>query len=146
MIPLWFSFLQFTARSALEAVGNSRALATGNAVKFVVTAGACLGGHQLAGLPGLILGVGAGSFVGYATIAAALRASGLSTFAQDVAWTAAGLGLGGVIAFGAQPLAAALGTARVDLVTLGVGAAVVGPLAGSLAGRLRALRRDSGAG
>jgi len=139
LIPLWFAFLQFTARSALEAVGDSRALATGNAVKLAVTGVACIAGYRLAGLPGLILGVALGAAAGYGMIAAALRSAGLPTQRQDLAWTAGGLALGLTVALGARGLAHGLEIERVDLVTLGVGAAVVGPLALSLAGKLREL-------
>ena len=143
MVPLWFAFLQFTARSALEAVGHSKALAIGNAVKLVVTAAGCVCGYQIAGMSGLILGVGAGALAGYVTIAVALRATGLSTIVQDVVWTGAALGLGLVVGLGGRALAPALGIDRVDLVTLGLGSAVIGPLALLLAGRLRDLARGS---
>jgi len=143
LIPLWFAFLQFTARSALEAVGNSRALARGNAVKLVVTGVACVAGYRLAGLPGLILGLAVGAVAGYGTIAAALRSAGLPTARQDFAWTAGGLALGLVVALGSRELAQALDVARVDLVTLAVGSGVIGSLGLALAGRLRELVRGS---
>lgn len=145
MLPLWFAFLQFTARSALEAVGHPRALATGNTVKLIVTAAGCIFGYQAAGMPGLILGVAGGALAGYATIVAALRGAGFSTVAQDLTWTGAALGLGLLVGVGPHALAPALGIERVDFVTLGVGAAVVGPLALSLAGRLRLLAGGDGA-
>ncbi|MGI9431488.1 MAG: hypothetical protein ACR2PQ_04705, partial [Myxococcota bacterium] len=104
----------------------------------------CIFGYQTAGLPGLILGVAAGALAGYATIAAALHSVGLPTGRQDVTWTVAALGLGALVGVGPHALAPALGLDRVDLVTLGVGAAVVGPLALSFAGRFRQLVSGSG--
>ena len=145
LLPLWFAFLQFTARSALEAVGRSRALAQGNAVKLVVTGLACLAGYRLGGIPGLILGVGLGAFAGYATIAFALRSAGLSVARQDLAWSLGGLALASVVAFGSRALAPQLGVPH-EWATLGAGLVVILPLAGAFAGRLRELLRGSRAG
>jgi O-antigen/teichoic acid export membrane protein len=136
MIAVWFTYLQFVTRSALEALGDSRILAAGNAVRVVATVAGCAGGYALGGLPGLIVGLGLGAFCGYLTTAASLRAHGVASLRLDLAYTALAAALGGALGLGSRALARRLAVADDAALTLALGALLAAPLAGVVARRL----------
>jgi O-antigen/teichoic acid export membrane protein len=94
MVTVWFYFLHHCAARALLAVGDSRFLAVGNAARLVCAALGCVAGYRLAGLPGFILGVSAGSLAGYVVLAAAMVRHGLFIAAEDLRYTSAGIACG----------------------------------------------------
>jgi len=104
-VPVWFSVLQMSADRALLAVGDSRSLALSNLCKMVVTALACLVGHALAGLPGFILGTAAGALAGHVVVVVALARRGIPLLRQDLAHTAAVVGVGLAGALGPELVA-----------------------------------------
>ena len=74
MFKLWFYTLHEITAHTLLALGNSRALALGNVARLVATAAGCIAGYLVGGLPGLVLGAGAGGAAGYVTVALAAQA------------------------------------------------------------------------
>ena len=65
MVAVWFSFLCDVSGTALLAIGDSRSWAVSTAVKALVTTLACLAGHRIAGVPGLIVGGAAAALATY---------------------------------------------------------------------------------
>jgi hypothetical protein len=94
---VWLAVLQGSADRALLAVGDSRALASGNGAKFLATVGGCLLGFALAGLPGFMAGLALGGLAGYAVVQIALARHRVSTVQQDIRYTMVLL-LGGLVA------------------------------------------------
>ena len=149
MLPAWFFFLAETSVRVQLAMGESRAQMTANLVKLAGTIPGALGGYWLGeaffgrGLPGLILGLSIGSFIGYGMVALNLRGKGLDIFASDMRWTAVAVLL--ALAGGLTPwlVGPALGVAP-PLLSLVIGGAVLAPYA-LWSGRLvlREVRREA---
>lgn len=84
VLSAWFAILTGTMDRVLLVLGESRPLAASNAANLVVTVGAALAGHWLAGLPGFIAGTGVGTLAGYVVIAVRLARVGIPTLRHDV--------------------------------------------------------------
>jgi O-antigen/teichoic acid export membrane protein len=145
MMPLWFGFLQQSSSRALTAVGDSRAIAVSNVVRLVATAGGCVGGYYLGGLPGLIIGIAVGTLCSHISVTLFLRSHGLGGFHLDAMYSLLGVLLGLAAAFAPQLAATPPGPRISALVTLGTGAILVAPLGLWVGLRARrALRRSKG--
>jgi O-antigen/teichoic acid export membrane protein len=128
MMPLWFGFLQQSSSRALTAVGDSRAIAVSNLVRLLATAAGCAGGYYLGGLPGLIIGIAAGTLCSHITVTLILRSHGLGGFHLDAIYSLLGLLLGLAAAFAPQ-LAPTPPDPRISaLITLGTGTILLAPL------------------
>jgi O-antigen/teichoic acid export membrane protein len=91
----WFTALLVPGELALLALGNTRGLATAQAVRLACVPAFLLGGYSLGGLPGLIVGVACGEIVRYAVVAYFLGRHGIRAYPADMAVTLlAGLVLG----------------------------------------------------
>ena len=94
-VAAWFTALLVPGELALLALGDTRGLAAGQAVRMVCVPALLLGGYSLAGLPGLILGVACGELIRYAVVAYFLGRAGVRAYPADAAVTLlAGLVLG----------------------------------------------------
>jgi O-antigen/teichoic acid export membrane protein len=129
MFRLWFYMLHEIASRTLLAVGDSRALALGNAVRLVATAAGCIAGYRLGGFSGLVLGVGAGALVGYLSLVVAAHRHGLSLLRDDLRYTAAGLACGLAGGLGPRLAAAAFEPLDATLLGLVLGAVAFAPVA-----------------
>jgi O-antigen/teichoic acid export membrane protein len=138
MVKLWFYMLHEIASRTLLAVGDSRSLALGNAVRLVATVIGCASGWAIGGFPGLVLGAGAGAFAGYLTVSLAARAQGLFLLRGDLITTAVGVGLGLVGGLTPHLAASRLGGVDPALVGLPLGAAILAPVVLVALRRLRA--------
>jgi O-antigen/teichoic acid export membrane protein len=134
-VSVWTAILSGTSDRVLLALGDSRSMAFANFCNLVVTAGACLAGHYLAGLPGFIVGFAAGTAAGELMIGLRLRSHGIGVLRQDLAYTALGVGAVAVM-LAAGHLIGAAGDHGL-LVSAGVGVAVVAALAGAMAPNLK---------
>jgi O-antigen/teichoic acid export membrane protein len=128
MIPLWFGFLQQSSSRALTAVGDSRAIAASNLVRLVATTAGCLGGYQLGGLPGLIIGMALGTLCSHVTVTLFLRSHGLGGLQLDVMYSLLGLLLGLAAAFAPQLAPQPTDPRIAPLITLGAGTILLAPL------------------
>ena len=90
-VSVWFVVLQKSADRLLLAMGHSKALAGANCTAFAVACAVAVPGYYLYGLPGFILGYGAGAAAGYAVVALSLRRHGVPILARDIGLTC-GLG------------------------------------------------------
>ncbi len=136
MLPTWFFFLAETSVRVQLAMGESRAQMTANVGKLAGTIPGALGGYWLGehafgphhGLPGLLLGLTIGSFIGYAMVALNLRGKGLHIFESDMRWTVVALGL--ALAGGLTPwIVGPMVGVRPPIVSLFIGSAVLVPYA-----------------
>jgi len=100
MLAVWFSFLADINGHALLAAGNSRAWAITNAVRAIIATAGCAIGFAIGGLPGLMIGGLFGPLAAYLVSAIQLSELGISVLRTDLPWTALGLVLGGIGAFG----------------------------------------------
>lgn len=98
MAALWFTYLTDITGSALVALGDSRAWAIANIVRFFATALGCAIGFLLGGLPFLLIGAAAGAFATYVVAAWLLRAYGIGTLRTDLPHTATAVVLGAIAA------------------------------------------------
>lgn len=140
LVPLWFLALTQSADRVLLVLGDTRSLATCNAISLVGKVLGCLGGFRLAGLPGFILGSTLGTAAGHAVVQLALSRRGVSILRQDVHWT---LLLGGLSVVGwwiPSQVAAAFGAGLRTPAELVVAASLLTPLALLAARRVRARR------
>lgn len=135
--PLWFLILTQTADRALLVVGDTRALATCNAVSLAGKVAGCLVGFRLGGLAGFIVGSTLGTAAGHMVVQMVLWRHGIRILAQDVRATAllVLLGTAGVRLEGW--LGAALEPRARTLLELGIAALVLVPLGLLAARRLR---------
>lgn len=128
MVPLWFTILHDSNGRALLVIGDSRSFATSNAIRTVGSLGACLAGFFWLGLPGVLLGLGLGTALGYGFVAVALRSHGVGSQRADVVATAL-CGLASVAcAVTPRVLEAPEDLSRVALLTLGAGLLLLLPL------------------
>ncbi|NNL67542.1 MAG: oligosaccharide flippase family protein [Myxococcales bacterium] len=141
VVPVWFTFLQESSGRVLLARGDSRSWALSNVWKTFVTGLGCLIGFQLAGLPGLIVGVGVAAALGHAYVVIQLAWLGFATAAADLLASAAGLALAALCIPGAAWLVAWFGWPDVPIVHTLVGLALLAPFGAGVARHtLRALR------
>lgn len=91
-LSVWFNVLAATSDRALLAIGNSRALAFGNAANLIVTIPAALLGLMYFGLPGFILGYALGALANLLVIQVSIHFAGASVYWQDLKYTAILLG------------------------------------------------------
>ena len=141
MLALWFQLLQQISSRAMLALGDSRGLAMSNGVRLLVGASGLATGFALAGVPGLILGMAAGTLAGQIAVAWRLkRDHGLPSGRIAALYSLGGLAAGSLACAGPHWLAAQLGldVSLVPLITLGAGVATVAPLALTVVRRVRA--------
>lgn len=93
MVTTWFLHLQESHVKALLAVGDAAGQAFANFLKLGVSAVAAVGGFYLIGLPGFILGMGAGSLTGHLAVLSKLQRHGIRALPGDAKWTVFGAGL-----------------------------------------------------
>jgi O-antigen/teichoic acid export membrane protein len=138
MLAVWFSFLCDVSGTALLAIGDSRSWAISTAVKALLTLGACLAGHRLGGVPGLIVGGAVAAFGTYGLASWQLAHHRVRVLRGDAPYSAAALVLGALGA-GLPHLAAPGGPPRVQaLWSLAISVALLAPLAFWSLRRLRA--------
>jgi O-antigen/teichoic acid export membrane protein len=138
MFKLWFYTLHEITAHTLLALGNSRALALGNVARLFATAVGCIVGYQLGGLPGLVLGAGAGGAAGYVTVALAAQRHGLSVWSSDLRYTGIGLAFGLIGGLGPHLIAAAFSRVGVPLLGVVLGTLILAPVAWVATRRVRA--------
>ena len=136
--PLWFMILSQTADRALLVVGDTRALATANAVSLAGKVVGCLVGFRLAGLAGFIVGATLGTAAGHTVVQVVLWRHGVRILRQDVRATLALVALGVLGMRLEKWIGADLEPAGRNLVELCVGACILVPLGLFAARRLRA--------
>jgi O-antigen/teichoic acid export membrane protein len=142
MAAVWFSFLCDVSGTALLAIGDSRSWAVSTAVKALVTTLACLAGHRIAGVPGLIIGGAAAALATYFLASWQLARHGVHVLRGDAPYTAATLVLGAIGA--GVPHLAAPGDARIQAFwSLAISAGMLTPLAFWALRRLRATSTGS---
>lgn len=95
MLSVWFAILQASADRTLPALGDTRSLLVSNVVRLAATTVCCLVGQRLGGLPGFVIGVATGTFIGYLPVVVALARRGVHVLARDVRYTALLALLGG---------------------------------------------------
>lgn len=83
-IGVWISIVGNTLERALQALGDTRSLASYNLTKLVAGASAGLVGFATAGLPGFILGYALGAACGHLVLLRCLAAHGTSAWHEDV--------------------------------------------------------------
>jgi len=94
MVPTWFYFMQETSIRVQLAMGDSRHQMLSNVAKLVGTVPGALLGFWIADVPGLIIGLSLGSFMGYGTVCWGLKQKGIPIFVSDLKWTVLGLVIG----------------------------------------------------
>jgi O-antigen/teichoic acid export membrane protein len=124
-LSLWFGFLQDTGGRALLVLGHSRAWAICVAVRTLTTAAGALIGFSIAGLPGLIVGVGSGAAAGYFSVAICLAPHGIRVIAMDLRHT--GVTAMAALAVGLGPRLIPIEGLPLPLATLLVGTVVLIP-------------------
>jgi O-antigen/teichoic acid export membrane protein len=87
-IGSWIKMLQSFSGSLLLAIGNSRGLALGNAMKLLAIPLSLWAGYSVAGLQGLIIGFVATNLIQYAVTLWVLRDQKLPILAYDLCLTA----------------------------------------------------------
>ena len=122
-IAFWFDFLQDSSGRALLVLGHSRGWAAVVGIRMTATLVGVIGGYSVAGLPGVLVGVGLGSACGYLSLCLALRKEGLHVFRKDalqgIITLAAALAIGLSPRFlTITPLSDALVTLTVSLIFL----------------------------
>lgn len=135
MVSVWFQYLVEAWSRALLAMGNARPLVAVNIARFVFTAAGCVGGYQLGGMPGFILGNAFGAFSAYVAIHIALRRNGMPALDLDLQYGLIALVLGLIGGFGPRLSYERLGFEDPLIVQLGF-AVVMGVPLGLWAGRL----------
>ncbi len=108
LLPVWFTFLQESAGRVLLAWGDSRSWAFSNIVKTVASAAGCWLGFLAGGLPGLIVGAGAGAACGYLFVALKIACGGVPTLLRDAGFTLLGAAFAALAIPGAAAAARAL--------------------------------------
>ena len=96
-VSVWMTVLNASTGYALLALGDSRALATGNLFNVLVTVVAALAGFQWFGLAGFIIGYAAGTASGEFVQGMWLRRYGIGVLRQDAAFTLIGLVCGAAV-------------------------------------------------
>lgn len=99
-IAVWGAVLNASANRALLAMGQSRPLATSAAVKAAVGAVCAIGGYQLYGLAGFVLGVAAGVYAEHVYDLFTLRRNGVRLIGHDLLSTGVFLALAAMGAWG----------------------------------------------
>lgn len=87
-VGVWVSIISNTLERALQALGDTRSLATYNLTKLVVGVAAALAGFSTFGLPGFILGYACGAACGHLVLLRCLKRRGISAWHEDVRMTA----------------------------------------------------------
>ena len=83
VVPLWFALLQITADRACLALGEPRVLTLSNLSNLLAKGAGAYLGYRLAGLPGFVLGLTAGTVAGHLVVRSALLRMGLPIADQD---------------------------------------------------------------
>jgi O-antigen/teichoic acid export membrane protein len=134
MLPTWFFFLSETSVNVQLAMGESRMQTLANTSKLIGTIPGALGGYWLGetmwgdGLPGLVLGLAIGAFIGYAINAIHLQKRGLLLLGSDMRWTLLAVALavlGGIVPWIVGPV---MGVPA-PIVSLVIGGVVLAPYA-----------------
>jgi O-antigen/teichoic acid export membrane protein len=96
-VPVWMMVLNTTLETSLLALGDSRRAAACGFVRFVACTLASLAGFQLFGIPGFILGLGAGVAIGQMVLHWVLGGHDIGVIRQDIQFTAT-IGACGILA------------------------------------------------
>jgi O-antigen/teichoic acid export membrane protein len=86
-VGAWFTALLVPGELTLLALGNTRGMAVAQAARLLCIPPFLYAGYQLAGVPGLILGVAAAEFVRYLVVAYCLRSAGIRAYPTDALLT-----------------------------------------------------------
>jgi len=92
-LRLWFGYLQVTSCFALFAYGDARTWAVSSGVATVLIAIGCLVGFNIAGVPGLLIGLGLGTASGYIVAAIQLARLGIGSARAEILYTFVGAAL-----------------------------------------------------
>lgn len=103
-ISLWVGFLQDTSGRALLVLGHSRAWAVCEGLRMLGTLGGALGGFALAGLPGVLIGIGLGASAGYLALCFFLARLGIRILPLDLLYSLITAIAAGAIAFSPRVL------------------------------------------
>ena len=123
-VPAWVTALLVPGEWTVLALGHTRTLALAQAARLACVPVFLFGGFELAGLPGLVLGVAAAEAVRYAVVAAALRRSGVTAVPEDAGVTLLAAALFGLYLLSERALEGAVGRVALPL-TAGVVLTVV---------------------
>jgi len=121
-IPMWGAVLFGTKDRALITLGNGRLLAFSNAARLIGSAGGAYFGHQVAGLPGLIVGLVAGPLLGAVVVTLGLRKDRLMDLRNDIVLTSVTFAfafVGSLAVWFAERSATAAGLDTLAVVALG---------------------------
>lgn len=141
MSVAWFSLLVHVGSRTLLALGDSRSLAISNGVRLASTVAGSIGGYLVAELPGLIVGVAAGSLAGYVSLTISMRAHDLKNATADLAYSVVTLGLALLAGFGPFWLADRFPGYDRLVYEVALAALIMLPLSSFLAYRTQALIR-----
>ena len=126
MIAVYFNYQELLSTRALLAIGDAKPLAQTNALKLVTTVALSLLGFRYSGIPGFLLGIGAGAAMGYIFAMSALwRRHQLPAGLSDAGFITLGLLLGGLGTLGPTWLGARWGLDAEARVLLSVALAMV---------------------
>ncbi|WP_439621375.1 oligosaccharide flippase family protein [Gemmata sp.] len=114
-VPAWITALLVPGELTVLALGHTRTLALAQAVRLACVPVFLFAGFELAGLPGLILGVAAAEAVRYAVIAAALHRAGVTAVLEDAGVTLLAAALFGLYVLAEGAVGAAGGRVALPL-------------------------------
>lgn len=143
MVSVWFQYLIEAWGRALLAKGNAKPLVLVNITRLVVTAGGCIYGYTVGGLPGFILGNALGAFAAYVVVHWALIKNDLPAGDLDVRYGLIALAVGLFGGFGPHEVARYLGMSDPLIPQLVFALLILGPMS-LWAGRLllKVVRRE----
>jgi len=93
LIRFWFSFLQVSACLSLLSIGDGRTWAISNVFGLIGVTAGCLLGFEMAGMRGLLIGMGLGSMMSFIVPAIQVARVGMGTPSAELRYTL----LGGVL-------------------------------------------------
>jgi O-antigen/teichoic acid export membrane protein len=143
LLRFWFAHLQVTSCLTLLSMGDARPWVVSNLVGIAGVGVGCLLGFELAGLPGLLLGVALGTAASFVVPALQLHRLGVASPLLEVEFTALGAGLAALALGAAWFSGAVVPIADPKLRTLVVGLIAIAPLALWVTGRVASELRFS---
>jgi O-antigen/teichoic acid export membrane protein len=97
LLRFWFAYLQVSGCMTLLSIGDGRTWAVSNLIGLVGSTAGCLLGFHFAELPGLLVGMAAGTALGAALPIVNLKRIGVASPLPEIVYTALGLCLAAVV-------------------------------------------------